>query len=198
VEQWSSCGPQILLDQLRRDSTRYCEKSAFADDFTAVAVRIRLDQGAPVQTLEAEFPRTLDSLTPVREWLEKAAALVGPEGLNDEGLFRLQIISTEAFDNCVIHGGVTGHTRPVRLEARIFADSIQIVLEHDGPEFDPFHAAPPSFDGSRDNGFGLYIMVRSADDFAYRRKPEGLNVLTFSILQRNEEAFFHATNHYSC
>jgi len=199
VEQWSSCGPKILLDQLRREATRYCEKSAFADDFTAVAVRIRLDQQSPRHLLEAEFPRSLESLTPVREWLEKAAALVGSGGLNDEGLFRLQIISTEAFDNCVIHGGVTGHTRPVRLKARVFDDSIRITLEHDGPEFDPFHAAPPSFDGSRDNGFGLYIMVRSADHFAYRRKAaEGLNVLTFSILQRNEEAFFHATNHYSC
>jgi sigma-B regulation protein RsbU (phosphoserine phosphatase) len=198
VEQWSSCGPQILLDQLRRDSTRYCEKSAFADDFTAVAVRIRLDQKAPRHHLEAEFPRSLEYLSEVREWLEKAAALVGKEGLSDEGLFRLQIICTEAFDNCVIHGGSLPHTRPVRLEAQVFEDSIKITLEHDGPEFDPFHAAPPSFDGSRDNGFGLYIMVRSADDFAYRRKPEGLNVLTFSILQRNEEAFFHATNHYSC
>jgi sigma-B regulation protein RsbU (phosphoserine phosphatase) len=198
VEQWSSCGPQILLDQLRRESTRHCEKSAFGDDFTALAVRIRLDQNAPKHILEAEYPRSLEYLSAVREWLESAAALVGADGLNEEGLFRLQIICTEAFDNCVIHGGPAAHTRQVRLEARVFADSIKITMEADGPEFDPFHAAPPSFDGSRDNGFGLYIMVRSADDFAYRRKAEGLNVLTFSILQRNEEAFFHATNHYSC
>lgn len=198
VEQWSSCGPQILLDQLRRESTRHCERSAFGDDFTALAVRIRLDQKVPKHILEVEYPRSLEHLSAVREWLESAAALVGAGGLNDEGLFRLQIICTEAFDNCVIHGGPSAHTRNVRLEARIFEDSIKITMEHDGPEFDPFHAAPPSFDGSRDNGFGLYIMVRSADDFAYRRKAEGLNVLTFSILQRNEEAFFHATNHYSC
>jgi sigma-B regulation protein RsbU (phosphoserine phosphatase) len=198
VEQWSSCGPQILLDQLRRESARHCEKSNFGDDFTAVAVRIRLDQNAPKHILSAQFPRRLEHLSAVRQWLEDAAGMVGSGGLDEDALFRLQIICTEAFDNCVIHAGISAPALPVHFEAQVFEDSIRITMEHDGPEFDPFHAKPPSFDGTRDNGFGLYIMVRSADDFAYRRKAEGLNVLTFSILQRNEEAFFHATNHYSC
>jgi len=198
VEQWSSCGPDIILDQLCREARRYSGKTLFADDFTALAVKVNLEEVAPTHVRAAQFDRSLEQLDAVRVWLSEAASLVGDTGLDEDAVTRLLLVSIEAFDNCVIHAPEGAPSCPVCLQAETFADSLRVTFRHAAPEFDPFHAAQPSFDGSRDNGFGLYIMLRSADEFAYRHEPEGINTLTFSILQRKEEMTCHADNDHTC
>jgi anti-sigma regulatory factor (Ser/Thr protein kinase) len=41
----------------------------------------------------------------------------------------------------------------------------------------------PSFDGSRDGGFGTYIMMRSSDELVYGRDGD-VNLVSLSVMRR--------------
>jgi anti-sigma regulatory factor (Ser/Thr protein kinase) len=50
---------------------------------------------------------------------------------------------------------------------------IEITLTHAGSGFDREQVAPPSFDGSRDGGFGVFIMEHIFDAVAYEELDNG-------------------------
>jgi len=43
-----------------------------------------------------------------------------------------------------------------------------------GPRFDPDHAPPPIFDGSKESGFGVYLIKETVDDVRYFARPRPL------------------------
>ena len=189
VETWSSLGPTALVQRIRQEAVLFCEKEAFSDDFTCIAGRISLHTGVPIEVLRTEFPCKLNQLVHAREWLTEMAALVPGGGLDEESLARLQLACGEAFDNYVVHGSPHPCSLPVRMECWVYEDSLLVHLRHVGPSFDPLKVAAPSFDGSRDNGFGLYIVSRSADELAYSREPDGTNLVSISILRKRVNEF---------
>ena len=44
-----------------------------------------------------------------------------------------------------------------------------IRLRYLGAPFDPTTVPPPLFDGSRDSGFGVYLIAKSVDEVRYYR-----------------------------
>ena len=66
----------------------------------------------------------------------------------------------------------------IQLQARVFADRIIFRLHHLGDAFDPNAGEAPSFDGSEDGGFGVYIIAQSVDDVRYDRDERGRNCIT--------------------
>jgi anti-sigma regulatory factor (Ser/Thr protein kinase) len=62
---------------------------------------------------------------------------------------------------------------------------LRLELRHQGPAFDPLAIPPPSFDGSRDGGFGTFIIMRSADELQYRRDGE-MNVISISLFRGSQ------------
>jgi anti-sigma regulatory factor (Ser/Thr protein kinase) len=63
----------------------------------------------------------------------------------------------------------------IHLEAEAFPSHVSIRLHHFGDPFDPSKAPPPPLDGSRDSGFGAYIITRSMDEVRYYRDDRGRN-----------------------
>ena len=49
-----------------------------------------------------------------------------------------------------------------------------------GKPFDPKEARPPSFDGSRDGGFGVYLISQSVDEVCYSRDAAGRNCISLT------------------
>ncbi len=45
-QNWSSLGPANLVEQIRKEGVRFSGSQRFSDDFTCIAVRIRLNQQA--------------------------------------------------------------------------------------------------------------------------------------------------------
>jgi anti-sigma regulatory factor (Ser/Thr protein kinase) len=68
----------------------------------------------------------------------------------------------------------------IHLEAEAFPGRVSIRLRHLGKPFDPSDAAPPAFDGSRDSGFGAYIIMRSVDEARYYRDERGRNCIALT------------------
>jgi sigma-B regulation protein RsbU (phosphoserine phosphatase) len=186
VQTWSSLGPKLLLDQVRKEAVRFRGSEKFSDDFTCVAIRIRLgeEREQPLLLRTGDFQCDLEELTRVRGWLRELAEVM-PEGsrLDDDSIARMELTCTEIFANCAIHSGDRPCEAPIRVEGSVYASHVTIRIVHAGAAYDPFSVPPPAFDGSRDSGFGIFIVSRCADELAFDRDADGNNVTTVSFFR---------------
>lgn len=191
VQTWSSWGPSVLLDQIRKEAVRFRGSETFSDDFTCVAIRVRLgtESETPLVSRVTNFQCDLDALNSFRIWLRELAAAILPCGLDDDCVSRMELACTELFANCAIHSGERPCQAPIRIEGFAHMDRVVVRIHHAGPAYDPLSVPPPTFDGSRDSGFGLFIVSRSADELVHRRDVDGTNTTTISFARasRNRE-----------
>jgi anti-sigma B factor antagonist len=113
--------------------------------------------------IEREFgadPRQLAELRAVirdallREWADTVA-----DGVID----RIEIGVQEAAANIVRHAYRDGAGN-FRLALEADPDRVVLTLSHEGDDYDPTAVPPPSFDGSRFGGFGLYLIDQCMDE----------------------------------
>lgn len=67
--------------------------------------------------------------------------------------------------------------RPIKVLAEADEDHVRVVFRHQGASFDPTSAPPPTFDGSRDGGFGIYVMENCVDKVRYHSNAADDNVI---------------------
>jgi anti-sigma B factor antagonist len=92
---------------------------------------------------------------------------------DDEQLGKLQLALTEAAANIIRHAYDGEAGRPIVLELQASPDQVRLTLFHEGRDFDPKAAPAPAFDGSREGGFGLYMIARLVDEVFYFRDAGG-------------------------
>ena len=95
--------------------------------------------------------------------------------LDAEEVAGLELATNEAASNIIKHGSRGRAGGPIDLEAVAFPTRVLIRLGYAGDRFDPSTAAPPALDGSRESGFGLYLIERSVDAVRYSRDERGRN-----------------------
>src|SRR5437762_8370224 len=78
-----------------------------------------------------------------------------------EALAQLDLAISEAAANIIRHGYRGEADRPIEIIVDADENRVSIGLYHEGIEFDPASVPPPVFDGSREGGFGLYLMALS-------------------------------------
>jgi serine/threonine-protein kinase RsbW len=105
----------------------------------------------------------------VREGCRRAWGLSG----DHDTLHQLDLAVTEAATNIIRHAYRGELGRPIELAFDAGERELCIGLYHQGEEFDPSQAEPPSFDGSREGGFGLYLIRQAVDDVRYFRDERG-------------------------
>jgi anti-sigma regulatory factor (Ser/Thr protein kinase) len=66
----------------------------------------------------------------------------------------------------------------IQLEADAFPDRVSIRLHHLGDAFDTVAVSPPALDGSRESGFGMYLIGKTVDEIRYSRDERGRNCIT--------------------
>lgn len=182
VQNWASLGPTSLVEQIRREAVRFKQSENFSDDFTCIAVRVKLRQSGvePLYIRSASFGCTSQSLPSFRAWLSECAALT-ENCLAEEDVARLHLACSEVFANCATHVPNAQCETPLQVESRVFANHVTVQISQRGPVFDPLAIPLPSFDGSRDSGFGVYIVLLSSDEAHFARQPDGINLTTLSF-----------------
>jgi anti-sigma regulatory factor (Ser/Thr protein kinase) len=170
--------PEALLQRVRAEALEFTKAETFADDLTCVAVRIETETSAsPLAHAELEVSSALSHLVAVREFAGRFCRALPPPALADDLIAQLQLAVTEAASNISRHA-YHGHPgQPIQLEADAFADRVVIRLYHAGESFDPAQVPPPVFDGSREGGFGVYIIAQSVDEVRYFRDERGRNCI---------------------
>jgi anti-sigma regulatory factor (Ser/Thr protein kinase) len=74
----------------------------------------------------------------------------------------------------------------IQLEADASPDRVSIRLHHLGDPFDPAAVSPPALDGSRESGFGVYLITHSVDEVRYSRDERGRNCLELVKILHSE------------
>jgi sigma-B regulation protein RsbU (phosphoserine phosphatase) len=192
VRNWSSLGATILLEQIRKAVTEFSDHAPQTDDFTCIAVAVRLDtSGVPLARRNEEFRCSLDELGRMRDWIGESAGYVSAEGLDPVSLPQLELACTELFVNCVAYGassdaGNSGGScaESISMTALAYPTCLTVELRHKGIPFDPLAVSPPSFDGSKDGGFGTYVVLNFADEVCYSRTGD-TNIISISVMLKN-------------
>jgi anti-sigma regulatory factor (Ser/Thr protein kinase) len=165
--------PQHLLARIQEGVTAHTGAGALADDLTCVVVRIDDDPGEPLRQAGIAVDSRLESLARVRAFLRDLLA-DGPGGpVDDDGIDAIELAVDEAVSNVIKHALHGRPDRTIRVELAVFADRVRAQIVHDGQPLDPDLVAPPSFDGTRDNGFGVFLIDQAMDEVRYLRDPDG-------------------------
>jgi anti-sigma regulatory factor (Ser/Thr protein kinase) len=123
--------------------------------------------------LHKDYLSDLPQLASMRAFVADACRQAWPEPAQKDAIMRLELALSEAATNIMLHGyeGQTG--QPIELTVETDSEQVCVTLLHAGQPFDPQAASPPVFDGSRESGFGLYLIQRCVDEVQYFQETDG-------------------------
>ena len=93
--------------------------------------------------------------------------------LDEDEMAALELAVNEAAANVMKHAYEGRADQPVRVEVSSNNDAVTVCLVHRGQPFDRTEVPPPSFDGTRDNGFGVYLIEQCVGTVSYSENQEG-------------------------
>lgn len=136
------------------------------------------------------FPSDLRQLTALRAVVRSVAGQAWDGPADAEGIAQLELAVDEAAANVILHAYEGKQGLPV--EAVIDAEpaSIAVCLYHEGRPFDPAAVRPPTFDGSRESGYGLYLIRQAVDEVAFFQDERGRQGMRL-VKQRGHAAEQH-------
>ena len=172
--------PAALVEAIRRSVAEFSGSERLTDDLTSVAVRVQWRSAhgpeiaaifatPPGTGIRAPFCRDLPGSPRRTKW--RAA---------------LELAVDEAASNIMKHAYHGRNDQSIHLEAEAFPGRVEIHLRHFGDAFDPSTVPPPLFDGSRDSGFGVYIIAQSVDEVRYYHDERGRNCIALIKVRKTE------------
>ena len=170
--------PQPLIDAICRAVNTFTGTETWADDLTCVVVRLA-ETGSTCLLAQAqcEVSSAAAELTRLRAFVHTFCQELPVRVLDEEGLSQLELAVTEAASNIMRHAYHGRTDQRIQLTADAFADYVCLRLWHRGTAFDPALVQPPVFDGSRDGGFGVYIIAHCVDEVRYIHDERGENCI---------------------
>jgi serine/threonine-protein kinase RsbW len=95
-------------------------------------------------------------------------------GLAPAESFAFELALEEVFMNVAMHGTPAGSVVPqVECRLAVAADAIELVVEDDGPAFDPLQQATPDLEAALEDrpvgGLGIHLLRQMMDEVAYLR-----------------------------
>ena len=168
VEQNPAADPESLVAAIRDAATAFARPVPLADDLTCVVVQL-VEHEVPAARAEIEIRSSLDELRRARHFVERFCTTETDRPLGDEAVASLVLAVDEASSNVVKHAYHGREDQTIEITAEMFSDRVSIRLRHLGVPFDPSTVSPPAFDGSRDSGFGVFLIERSVDAVRYYR-----------------------------
>jgi sigma-B regulation protein RsbU (phosphoserine phosphatase) len=170
--------PQKLVERVKAAVVAFTRSEKFADDLTCVAVKIdEMPLTAPIDRREIDVPNHLGQLEHIRKFVTETLSVSPEKILDEEEVYQLMLAVTEAASNVIRHALGDNPNAMISVSTDLFPDRIIVRLSHFGKDFDPDTAPPPVFDGTREGGFGVYMIRQCVDDVQYQHNPDGKNTI---------------------
>jgi sigma-B regulation protein RsbU (phosphoserine phosphatase) len=174
IQAHHSAAPEQLIDRIRQAVVDFTAAEARADDLTCVVITLAPPASAcPLARAHYAVPGSTTALLPLRRFVRQFCQSLSGDTLDAESLGQLELAVTEAASNIMRHAYQGRADQTIQVIADAYADRIVIRLLHHGTAFNPATVRPPAFDGSRDGGFGVYIMAHTVDEVRYSREAHG-------------------------
>ena len=171
--------PALLADSLRRAVSAFAGHARLSDDLTSVAIRIGELPEAQVRA-GIEIRSDLRELRQVRDFVRHFCEALDDPVPGEEVVDALVLAANEAASNIMLHAYHGRADQSIHLEAVALPEAIGLKFRHLGEGFDPATLAPPVLDGTRESGFGTYIIARSVDQVRYFRDERGRNCVSLT------------------
>ncbi len=168
----AALGPRALVDAIRTAVAAFAQLDQFTDDLTCVVVQLGDRTRNPARQ-EIVIHGDLRDLRRAREFIRNFCAGLPGSWLDQDEVAKLELAVDEAVSNVIKHVYHERAEEGIHVEARALDDRVAVRLLYIGDVFDPSIVPPPSLDGSRESGFGLYLITHSVDDVRYYRDDGG-------------------------
>jgi sigma-B regulation protein RsbU (phosphoserine phosphatase) len=166
--------PAELVQAIRQAVITFSGSDRLTDDLTAVLIRVE-EIREPVARCELEIHSDLAELRRAREFVRDFCRNYPRAPMGEEFTAALMLAVNEAASNIMKHAYHGRTDQSIYLEGEAFSDRVLIRLHHVGDPFDPSKVRPPALDGSRESGFGVYLINQSVDSLRYYRDERGRN-----------------------
>jgi sigma-B regulation protein RsbU (phosphoserine phosphatase) len=188
IEAQHRLEPELLIDAIRKAVLNFSSAETYADDWTCVVVA--LEEAMPEVALaraQYEIVSDVAHLGTLRTFVREFCRDLPLRVLDEESLSQLELALTEAASNIMRHAYHGRTDQRIRIAADAFADRLVIRLWHHGAAFDPGKVTPPAFDGSREGGFGVYIIAHSVDEVRYTYDPREGNCICLVKKRKHDQ-----------
>ena len=168
--------PDALVGAVRTAVVAFAGSDRLSDDLTCVAVEVG-ERRRPLARGEIQIRSDLRELSRAREFVRNFCGALPGSPLDENRVAELELAVNEAASNVMKHAYHGRADQRISLEAEAFPDHVTVRLHHLGDSFDPSTVPPPSLDGSRESGFGVYLLASNVDDVRYYRDERGGNCI---------------------
>ena len=165
-----------LITKIPMAVVAFSNSETFADDLTCVVVKIE-ERKLPLARQEIEISSDLHELARARGFVLQFCSAIPGAALPAESAEELDLAVNEALSNIMLHAYKNHPDQKIQVGAEAFADRVFVRLHHLGEPFDPAAVPPPDFSGSRENGFGVYMIAQLVDEVRYLRDERGRNCI---------------------
>ncbi len=178
IQTYHHLNPAQLIDTIREAVLVFSGAETCTDDLTCVAITVE-ETNSDFSLARAYFHTSSEArqLPVIRTFVRTFCQNLTTRVLDKEGVDQLELAVTEAASNIMRHAYQGRSDQPIQLVAEAFSDRIIIRLFHHGVVFNPEMVRPPVFDGSREGGFGVYIITRSVDEVYYTHDEQQGNCI---------------------
>lgn len=114
-----------------------------------------------------EIKNNLNELEKVRKSIRDFCIKTEKFGLNDSRVDMIELGIHEILVNIIMHAYKMESDKSIRISARLDSNQIIFELFDHGIAFDFETVPPPQLDGSRENGFGIWLAKQAFDKVEY-------------------------------
>lgn len=125
-----------------------------------------------MERLTRSFASDVHQLAEVRAFLRDACRRAWGDD-EDEAVAALELAVDEAVANVILHAYQSEPGRPIEVVIEADAEQVRVSIYHEGRGFDPEAVPPPVFNGSRQGGFGLYLMRQTVEEVTFLAEADG-------------------------
>jgi anti-sigma regulatory factor (Ser/Thr protein kinase) len=124
-----------------------------------------------MEQVRQEFPSDLRQLAALRALVRDVCNR--SSAIDEAGLAQLELAVDEAAANVILHAYGGKADLPVEVVVAAEPEQVAVSLLHQGEPFDPARVPPPTFDGSRESGFGLFLIRQAVDECTFFQDERG-------------------------
>ena len=188
-EAQHASAPHAIMAALRAELRAFVGGGALSDDVTALIVHTRTDVHARTRREEQVFKACVDLLPDIRAFTRRVVKETPGLLIDEDRLAALELAVNEAASNIIRHAYHGDPDRAFSLVVEVSPPVVEVRLTHSGESFERTTVPPPSFDGSRLGGFGLFLIENTVDDVAYASHFDGRHeIVLTTYVQRSAGA----------
>ena len=154
--------PNRIVELIRDDVASFTNSIALSDDATLIVVKT-LPPNCSAGKSHLRVSRDLSELAKVRDFVLCACRELK---FTQDTCDSIVLAVNEAVTNVIKHGSLKP-TDSISIEVETNPNALIINIRHQGRKFDRSSAAEPKFDGTREGGFGLFIIEQCFDTVSY-------------------------------